>query len=802
MSADGSKQAVANRRRQQRQARQHAQQTSSSNVSEISSAWDTSAGQSASAGGRPITPGRRGDVQAQRPHSAGGRSRRAKERAEDNAGSALKAKQKLDKIITQLKDSQVENHPAEINIESCRVGDRGAVNLSYALRNNSSVQRLRLGGCEITYAGLRSIRDVMRDLKPTVHGPPLVHVIRRIELCTRKMPKVGNPLGNHGAECLAEVVRTSSSLRHVNVSCCSIGDEGATCIAEAAAVSPSLVTLELDQNVIGNTGAVSIGQALQRNRVLQGVSLWKNRIGARGAEGLAEGISTNSTLQWLGLGCNKISDDGATHLAKALSLGCRTSKLSWLAVGGNSITDAGAVRLARALQGKTADRLDVSDDDDEDEEGSSIDDATAASLPALRSLGIGGNDISDEAAEAFGSMLLENDVLTSLGLSDCTIGDDGARHLAIGLQGNDTLQRLVLSGNCISDEGAGYLASSLSQNRSLKSLYLAENPITDDGGHRFKEVLCGHYNDTLVTLDIHETDMSVQGFTELCNILRKNSNLQQLGTHLSLIDLASSSVNLDAHSNEVTDGGSGISPTTTDDQGRVLQTVRGNALQGQKKLKTGSSFRNAQATTQRGVFRARGSATAAAVQALPTVGDMTSAEVALEGFRTFDDESTTSLNETDGQDAKHQGLGSRILNFTRPSRRSYIFSDRNSLTSPSGSEGRKKRWSLFGNRKASSATLSGSQTELISLSEDQKHATLTTGSDQLAKPMPKQPSQASLPPPPLPADLDAEMPDGGDRESSFGGDLPPPPPVLAAGQVRVRKPKQGQKRPASIVEPT
>ena len=68
----------------------------------------------------------------------------------------------------------------------------------------------------------------------------------------------------------------------------------------------------------------------------------------------------------------------------------------------------------------TADRLDVSDDDDEDEEGSSIDDATAASLPALRSLGIGGNDISDEAAEAFGSMLLENDGKGSLQISPRT----------------------------------------------------------------------------------------------------------------------------------------------------------------------------------------------------------------------------------------------------------------------------------------------------------------------------------------------------------------------------------------------
>ena len=53
-----------------------------------------------------------------------------------------------------------------------------------------------------------------------------------------------------------------------------------------------------------------------------------------------------------------------------------------------------------------ADELEMSEDEDE---LSTIDDATPTVLPALKSLGIGGNDISDETAEAFGNMLLEND---------------------------------------------------------------------------------------------------------------------------------------------------------------------------------------------------------------------------------------------------------------------------------------------------------------------------------------------------------------------------------------------------------
>ena len=43
----------------------------------------------------------------------------------------------------------------------------------------------------------------------------------------------------------------------------------------------------------------------------------------------------------------------------------------------------------------------------------------------------------------------------------------------------------------------------------------SQNPITDDGGTRFQEVLCGNYNMTLRTLDVHDTEMSTQGFTEV-----------------------------------------------------------------------------------------------------------------------------------------------------------------------------------------------------------------------------------------------------------------------------------------------
>lgn len=64
------------------------------------------------------------------------------------------------------------------------------------------------------------------------------------------------------------------------------------------------------------------------------------------------------------------------------------------------------LKLTEDLVCPIADQLEMSEDEDE---MSAIDDAQPTELPKLRSLGLGGNDISDETAEAFGSMLLEND---------------------------------------------------------------------------------------------------------------------------------------------------------------------------------------------------------------------------------------------------------------------------------------------------------------------------------------------------------------------------------------------------------
>ena len=72
------------RRSQQRQAKTR-QQGSNGDVSLASGSrggWESQN----SLQTRPITPGRHGDTAAHRPSSAGGKSRRAVERAEDNAG--------------------------------------------------------------------------------------------------------------------------------------------------------------------------------------------------------------------------------------------------------------------------------------------------------------------------------------------------------------------------------------------------------------------------------------------------------------------------------------------------------------------------------------------------------------------------------------------------------------------------------------------------------------------------------------------------------------------------------------------
>ena len=76
---------------------------------------------------------------------------------------------------------------------------------------------------------------------------------------------------------------------------------------------------------------------------------------------------------------------------------------------------------------------------------------------------------------------------------------------------------------------------------------------------------------------------------QLCNTLRKNSNLQQLGTHLSLVDLTASSVSITPSQAAGSDAPDGA---VTAPNVAVMKVQAGNALLGQELKTAGGGFRH------------------------------------------------------------------------------------------------------------------------------------------------------------------------------------------------------------------
>ena len=66
---------------------------------------------------------------------------------------------KLREHVDRLADN--DSGFVEVNWEGLKIGDRGVAALSEALRTNTRLRNLRLGGCAITQVGARSLTDAI-----------------------------------------------------------------------------------------------------------------------------------------------------------------------------------------------------------------------------------------------------------------------------------------------------------------------------------------------------------------------------------------------------------------------------------------------------------------------------------------------------------------------------------------------------------------------------------------------------------------------------------------------------------------
>ena len=117
-----------------------------------------------------------------------------------------------------------------------------------------------------------------------------------------------NEIDNAGVRSLAEMLRTNTTLKDLNLRHNYFYDDGATTLCDALRVNVSLSRLVLTSNCIGDVGAASLAEALHMNTGITELQLASTSIGFAGAKALAQALIVNRTLTSLTWGSIRKSE--------------------------------------------------------------------------------------------------------------------------------------------------------------------------------------------------------------------------------------------------------------------------------------------------------------------------------------------------------------------------------------------------------------------------------------------------------------------------------------------------------------
>jgi Ran GTPase-activating protein (RanGAP) involved in mRNA processing and transport len=243
------------------------------------------------------------------------------------------------------------------------------------------------------------------------------------------------------------------TLRSLDLSNNAIAAASAPVLARGLARCTTLTSLNLSENLMPTEDARIILSALQSGpaSVLHELNLGSNNLTEDMAPSLVRVLEQCSVLTSLRLDENPLGSDAVRDIIKALERG-PALVLQQLGLMDVLLAEDSAVDLARAL----------------------------TAWPALKTLGIAGNEIWDEAAIEIAAALPQCPSLVNLDLRSTCIDSDGAKKLAEAMILCTRLEELDLSGNYIKDSAFHVLLDRAASCESLQTLYLDHNFISDE----------------------------------------------------------------------------------------------------------------------------------------------------------------------------------------------------------------------------------------------------------------------------------------------------------------------------------
>ncbi|KXS16785.1 RNI-like protein [Gonapodya prolifera JEL478] len=368
----------------------------------------------------------------------------------------------------------------ELRADACKIGSKGAVALSKALRLHRSVERLGLSDNDIldegvlavadalsfnsklcflsirnngiTNVGLKSLAYVLRVKAQMTHLTLAGNAFgesgaKDLAVAVSAMPQLlylnlaANELGKGGAKDLAEALKSTSKLRSLILARCNLGEYGTSLIASALMHLPSLSHVELGANSCGAVGAKSVCEALKSKSSLRVFGFSRNMSGKSGARSLAEMFGQREQLSMLDMSWNFLGPEGMKILCENFEV---SETLEDIFLENNNLSDRGVAELGKVIRsGKGLRRLNLSANGIHERGIKSLTEALNGHIE-LRSIALSKNRFGPEGAKALSDVIKFCSMLESLDINDTAIGDSGLAPIALALANKANLAVLQL----------------------------------------------------------------------------------------------------------------------------------------------------------------------------------------------------------------------------------------------------------------------------------------------------------------------------------------------------------------------
>ena len=113
------------------------------------------------------------------------------------------------------------------------------------------------------------VNSTLRDLRARECGIAHTAIVDIVTSSLESLDLSWNPIGDEGAEHIAQLVTNSRSLYQLKLGRCGIGDRGVECLASSLEGNTSLEILHIRGNMFTDTGLLALGRSLKRNKALK-----------------------------------------------------------------------------------------------------------------------------------------------------------------------------------------------------------------------------------------------------------------------------------------------------------------------------------------------------------------------------------------------------------------------------------------------------------------------------------------------------------------------------------------------------